>query len=192
MEYVQSPYVVLQEYFGLKADVAFKLSQVFLVLGSPDLASIPWSPRVRVVEFINTFDRNLFEIIFGSGYVSYIEESYAQFVMNLYEYLGKDDFSRSEIVSGRYYGLHNTPRGLLHYGVIYFLVSIWIFFRVHYKSLAFQLSSHYKLANIFIFSMSIWNPSLLFVFLQLTMLNSGERALAIPIAQNRKGNSSHE
>lgn len=154
--------------FGIAPGIAFKISQLFIVLNNLDIASIPWSPRVRIIEFVNTFDRNIFSNLFGSGYVSYIEESYMPFIINSYDQIGLNDFSQVEINMGKFYGLHNTSRGLLHYGLSYFVFAIVIFIfnlRVLDK---FKSDRESKMFNIFIFSMAVWNPSVFFLFLLLT------------------------
>ena len=165
---VQNPNVFLQENFGLEPSVSFKLTQIFLVLGSSDFSSIPWSPRVRLVEFINTFDRNSFNVIFGSGFVSSINESYISFVQNKNEVLRLNDFSSSEIVSGVFYGLHNFSRGILHYGLVYFFLAIWIFNKNHKAITRLNNSKReLALANILIFAQACWNPNIMFIFLML-------------------------
>lgn len=169
---VQNVYSFLKDTIGLSGGVAFKFSQIFLVLGSSDFASIPWSPRVRIIELINSTDRNILANIFGSGYVSYIRESIIRFVQNKNEFLQVNDFRLDEISSGMFYGLHNTPRGFLHYGAIYFLLVTIIFYKAHKAIVSMKDSRVLSLINIFLFSLSIWNPLILFVFMQLTFLKN--------------------
>ncbi len=158
-------YAYLKNDIGLEPGVAFKLSQIFIVLKSLDLSMIPWSPRVRLVELINTFDRDFFQIVFGSGYVSYITEQTVHFVQNFGEALGPDDFSAEEIHLGVFYGLHNTSRGFLHYGFVYFLIATFLFL----KSIKSYNKHNYcqltLLSSIYAFSMALWNPNIIFLYL---------------------------
>lgn len=154
--------------FGFAPGISFKISQIFIVLNNLDIASIPWSPRVRIIELVNTFDRNIISNLFGSGYISYIKESYMPFIMNSFDHIGINDFSQMEINTGKFYGLHNTSRGLLHYGLLYFVFCIAIFmYNLRFLS-RLRYDRELKMFNIFIFSMSVWNPSVLFLFLLLS------------------------
>lgn len=165
---IQGPYLFLKESIGLPPGVAFKLSQVFLVFGSPDFSSIPWSPRVRITEIVNTFDRNVFGNIFGSGYVSFIRESFISFVQNEGEFLNINDFRYDEIETGMFYGLHNTSRGLLHYGLVFFALVSVCFYKTH-KLLKSDGDKTLAIVNIFIFSLAVWNPNIMFLFFQMSL-----------------------
>lgn len=166
---IQAPNAFLQNTFGLEPSVSFKLTQFFDVFLITNFADIPWSPRVRIIEFINAFDRNPVELIFGSGNASYITESIMLFSQSGGG-LSPSDFSLDEISRGVFYGLHNFPRGFLHYGLIYFLISGILFYRnvQHFKKESLNCHET-QMANVFLVSMACWNPSILFLFLQLSL-----------------------
>lgn len=159
----------LKEVLGLDSAVSFKLSQIFIVLQSASFSDIPWSPRVRLVELINTFSRNPFEVFFGSGFVSYIGTDLVSFIQNNYDSLGIDDFHQLEISSGKFYGLHNTSRGVLHYGLFYFFVAAYFFYSNLKKTENISNVNLFRIANIYFFAVALWNPNVFFLFL-LTML----------------------
>jgi hypothetical protein len=165
---IEEPYSFLKNTVGLSPAVSFKLTQIFLVVGSSDFSTIPWSARVRLIEFINTFDRGYFNIFFGSGYVSSINESIISFVHAPNEFLGPDDFSFLEISSGNFYGLHNFPRGVLHYGGIYFVIIFCIFYNNHRSLIKCKADKLASLMNVFLFVLACWNPSILYVFFMLS------------------------
>jgi hypothetical protein len=165
----------LKNTLELESVYAFKLGQVFMVLQSVSFADIPWSPRVRLVELINTFDRSVFEIVFGSGLVSYINTDYISFIHNNYDVLGADDFHQLEISSDRFYGLHNTSRGLLHYGLVYFLFATYLFNYNFKKSLQCSDPSLLKVSNLYLYILAIWNPNIVFIFLLATLKRIGNK-----------------
>lgn len=167
-----SLYVWLKESIGLESGVAFKISQIFMVLSNSSFESIPWSPRVRIVETINTFDRSVFNNLFGSGFVSSITESYLPFISNYGEALQENDFLISEIAEKKYYGLHNTSRGLLHYGVVFFIILFVVFVRNIQKIRRNGNDQYDILLCFFYFIITFWNPSLLTMYLLLNMRNN--------------------
>lgn len=167
-----SLYVWLKESLGLDSGIAFKISQIFMVFSNSSFESIPWSPRVRIIEAINTFDRSVFNNLFGSGFVSSITESYLPFISNYGEVLQENDFLISEIAEKKYYGLHNISRGLLHYGVVFFIMLFVIFIKSIQKIRRNGNDQYDILLCFFYFIITFWNPSLLTMYLLLNMRNN--------------------
>jgi hypothetical protein len=99
-----------------------------------DINNIPWSPRVRVIEIVNFFDKDIFNITFGQIIGGHITESKLKFNFQFSPSV-EDDFSEAQIKSGRFYSLHNISAVLLKFGVLFYIGLFYIFILLlwHFK-----------------------------------------------------------
>ena len=93
-----------------------------------DIDILPWSVRVRIIELINLLDRNIIFNIIGEWYGAFITESTSNF--NYYESINPDnDFSSNEWTAGRFYNLHNVSHIILNYGLLFYLLLSYLYYR---------------------------------------------------------------
>ncbi|TBT21781.1 hypothetical protein D5E83_08455 [Vibrio parahaemolyticus] len=107
-------------------DILVKKYNAVIDLTSFDYDYLPWSPKVRVIELINVFDKNIYEVFMGNLLGGYIEETKVVFNFNK-SVFPDDDFSEDQRFTKRYYSLHNVSNVILKFGVFFLLFSILSF-----------------------------------------------------------------
>lgn len=149
-------YAFIKDLFPNITWISFKLTQFLYLFNISDPDTLPWSIRVRFWELAQVITGNPISLILGDGLASYIK-NLDEVVLLTGEAFGPKDFSQAEISLGRYYGLHNTSRGLLHYGLIYFILIAYLYFKR--RKTVDKLSLSFVLAGAFL------NPSLIAIAL---------------------------
>jgi hypothetical protein len=137
--------------------LAFKITQAFYLVNIFDFEALPWSLRIRIAETLQVFEKNPAAVFVGSGLYSYITDLSQYAIVNPNEFFGDNDYSAAEIASNRFYGLHNTSRGLLHYGVLYFLLVFYYHYKL--KNKVNSLAASWTIVGALI------NPSIVFLIL---------------------------
>tara|TARA_R110001583_G_scaffold36424_2_gene119950 strand:- start:14245 stop:15690 length:1446 start_codon:yes stop_codon:yes gene_type:complete len=107
-------------------DIFINKTNAIINSATGDINNIPWSPRVRVIEIVNFFDKGILDISFGQIIGGYITESKLKFNFQFSPSV-EDDFSAEQIKSGRFYSLHNISSVLLKFGVLFYLMLFYIF-----------------------------------------------------------------
>jgi hypothetical protein len=117
-----------------KNDIFINKTNAIINSVTGDISNIPWSPRVRVIEIVNFFDKDVLVIFFGQIIGGYITESKLKFNFQFSPSV-EDDFSADQIKSGRFYSLHNISSILLKLGVIFYFALFYIFILLlkHFK-----------------------------------------------------------
>ena len=117
-----------------KNDIFINKTNAIINSVTGDINNIPWSPRVRVIEIVNFFDKGILDIYFGQVIGGYITESKLKFNFQFSPSV-EDDFSPEQIKTGRYYSLHNISSVLLKFGVLFyfFLFYVFILLLKHFK-----------------------------------------------------------
>ncbi|WJT06710.1 hypothetical protein [Vibrio harveyi] len=100
-------------------DILVKKYNAVIDLTSFDYDYLPWSPKVRVIELINVFDKNIYEVFMGNLLGGYIEETKVVFNFNK-SVFPDDDFSEDQRFTKRYYSLHNVSNVILKFGVFFY------------------------------------------------------------------------
>jgi len=114
---------------------------------------------VRYIALVNIAERPLLLNFIGSGLFSFFEET----SISLYGVTGRgyEDataYSDDQIFSGQFYRPHNTARGFLHYGILYFVIVAAVYYqslRALRKTRA-DAALFYFLALLFL--NALWNP----------------------------------
>lgn len=165
---------------GLPASVSYKISQPLHVgrqVLTLDHQTIPVVDRltptlqVRYVAIINSLDRNILENFFGSGIFSFFEESkVSYFDISGRSYDDTTAYSPDQFSAGQFYRPHNTARGVLNYGFLFFLISGFLFMK-QMKGCRKKNAPYYifYLGSLFFVS-SLWNPYFSTLALQLWLL----------------------
>lgn len=146
---------------GLTPSSANKIAapfSLFSIVLDSGFELVPWTIHVRYVEMINILDRNWFNNIFGSGVFSTITESseYYRALLNI-----GTDYTDVEIQNGKFFSLHNLPRGFLHFGFIYFILIFWWYFKLIswlIKRQKIEKKFAYFYVLNFLFISALWNP----------------------------------
>lgn len=85
---------------------------------------IPLSPRVRLLEIINTIKTgNMFTNTFGRGFGGHFRDDFIQFENHAkYYFLSDSDFSLEERKSHNFFTAHNWGYPLLKFGILFFII----------------------------------------------------------------------
>jgi len=161
---------------GVPPSLAFKLSLPntgarILTSGGDVLYDMPWTLAVRIVETRNVIGDGPLTVLFGKGAYSVVGETVTSYESATGRTFGDSDYTAEEEDEGQYYTLHNTSRGLLHYGIIYFIVSIALFLKCKGQIDRDDPSFHVKMYMAVLFLMqSLWNPYVSSLYLQYWLL----------------------
>lgn len=169
-----SDFYSLLKSVGLSPSSAHKISAPFALLSlifNDFYDSIPWTLHVRVVEFLNSWDRWPLFNITGSGFFATITESSFRYRAALNTY----DYTMLEILKGEYFSVHNFSRGFLQFGLSYFVLLVVLYLNSVFVILRKSFSHEYKRIFFltFYFLVAIWNPyisSFFYVFIFNVML----------------------
>ena len=99
---------------GMFAEKIHQISSLFYLLQDLDYRLLPKSPQVRIIELCNLFSDLNFQTFFGYGYGGMLPEGACTFD---WAQLNKDDYSISELKSGRYFNLHAPAMFVLEFGI---------------------------------------------------------------------------
>ena len=150
---------------GIPPHLAFKLSQpnaighVLLGGGEDILYNVPWTIAARYVELRNVIGDGPLTVLFGKGVYSVVEETVLNYENATGRTFGDSDYTDEEELERQFYTLHNTSRGLLHYGIAYFALSIYLFLKfkkqLDRKDPLFRVKMY---MGVLFMMKSLWNP----------------------------------
>ena len=142
----------------------YQLVDIFLVVlnGNDFLTLMPFSPKIRFLEFLNSYadlkSRSIFNLLFGNGFGSFFQYNFYNFtdygIPTLYE---TGSYTDNEIMENKFFTGHNTFSFIL---IKMGFISIFIFLRLFVKGILKYLKS-------------ITNNPLIPVFAIYTLMNLG-------------------
>jgi len=123
----------------------YQLVDTFLVVlnGNDILTLMPFSPKIRILEFLNSYadlnSKSIFNLLFGNGFGSFFQYNFYPYtdygISSLYE---TGSYNDNEIMENKFFTGHNTFSFILiKMGVI----SIFIFLRLFVKGILKYLKS---------------------------------------------------
>lgn len=115
--------------------LTYKLQNIFMLIKYIDFSDknkifmIPLSPRVRLLEIINTLKTgNPIGNLIGRGIGGHFRDDYINFENpQYYAFIGPWDFSDEERLSHNFYTAHNWGYPLLKYGLLFFIIAFFLF-----------------------------------------------------------------
>lgn len=102
-----------------------QLLSVFDILSGSDITALPHSVHVRVAEIATFLDGPWWRQLFGGGLGGYVNLS-----DHFPNYLGPDDFSQQQLVSGKITTPHNIGYILIKFGFLGVVIAFFFLFQV--------------------------------------------------------------
>ena len=165
---------------GLPPQLSFKLSLPNTVarclIDSEDiLYELPWTMAVRFVEIRNVILKGPLTILLGEGAYSVVGSHTLSYKHLTGRTFGRSDYTDEEEYEGQFYTLHNISRGLLHYGIIYFIISIMLFIKFKKQLYREDPLFHIKMYMALVFMLNaIWNPYISSLYYQYWILSKNK------------------